>query len=487
MSNTKFVISASGLKNIVSMKNPEIIKEADLKTKNVDENNFFFKFGEYQVVMDVFLAEFISPRVSHLRQTDPTINSINLINGQNNEKFKEIFDIEFVNVFITICKGEEITIDQGMIEKVLILSIILDNSYLYEEMNKLYSIEDNKEEELQINYYIQYLMLYDNNNSNEECYDKYNDKIIEFISSHFYLIDQNKLIKLPKNVLYSIINNDKLKLKDEDSLFEFIEKLFSNDNDTDEETKEISKMSFYELIEFPFLSEMKFIMLIENIDYNKISYKLWYEMKLCFYNEYQNNKARINSNRYENNQTQTQNKIQIISYDNDANNRFKGIIYKLHDCNPSSSNNGKIINITASSLSGNNNNYKPENVIDYEFIDSAFYSKNEKNSWIKFDFKERKVKPSAYSIRSNNWGGVGHWHPQHWVIEGSNDDNEWTVLDSHTNDHSIDDQSKSNTFLIQTENNTFYQYLRLRQRGLNTADNDALIISAFEFFGAIQE
>lgn len=42
MSNTKFVISASGLKNIVSMKNPEIIKEADLKTKNVDENNFFF-------------------------------------------------------------------------------------------------------------------------------------------------------------------------------------------------------------------------------------------------------------------------------------------------------------------------------------------------------------------------------------------------------------------------------------------------------------
>ena len=126
-------------------------------------------------------------------------------------------------------------------------------------------------------------------------------------------------------------------------------------------------------------------------------------------------------------------------------------------------------------------------MIDYESIDSAFYSKNEKNSWIKFDFKERKVKPSAYSIRSNNWGGVGHWHPQHWVIEGSNDDNEWTVLDSHTNDHSIDDQSKSNTFLIQTENNAFYQYLRLRQRGLNTVDNDALIISAFEFFGAIQE
>lgn len=475
MSSKTFVIPASGLKNVISMRKPEIIKETDLKAKNIEEKIFFFKFGEHQVVMDTFLAEYISPRVSHLHRTDPTINSINLNNKRNNEKFNEIFDIEFINTFIKICEGEEITIDRGMIEKILILSIFLENSILYEEMNKLYSIEDNNEEELKINYYLQYLMFYDNDNSNEEYYNKYDDKIIEFISSHFYLIDQNKLILLPKNVLYSIINNDKLKIIDEDSLFEFIEKLFSNDHDDYNETNKISKLIFYELIELPFLSETNFKMMIESIDYNKISSKLWYKMKLCFYNEYKNNKTLIKSNRY---------KIQTILYDNNTNNRFKGIIYKLYDCNPTSSKNGKIINITESSII--NDNDKPENVIDYENIDSAFYSKHVENSWIKFDFIERKVNPSAYSIRSNNWGGKGHCHPQHWVIEGSNDDNNWTILDSHTNNDSIDDRSKSNTFSIQNQNNIFYRYLRLRQTGLNTASNNALIISAFEYFGTIQ-
>ena len=63
MTTQSVIISSSGLKNVVLNKYRE-------------EDDFTFVFGEEKFRMKNIFAEFISPVVSHLHQTDPTINTI---------------------------------------------------------------------------------------------------------------------------------------------------------------------------------------------------------------------------------------------------------------------------------------------------------------------------------------------------------------------------------------------------------------------------
>ena len=87
-------------------------------------------------------------------------------------------------------------------------------------MNQIYSftIEDN---DGNIEYMIERLRFF-----NGFFEDR---QIIDFISSHFYKIESNKLMTLPKSILYSIISNPKLIINNEDSLLEFINQLFLTD------------------------------------------------------------------------------------------------------------------------------------------------------------------------------------------------------------------------------------------------------------------
>ena len=75
------------------------------------------------------------------------------------------------------------------------------------------------------------------------------------------------------------------------------------------------------------------------------------------------------------------------------------------------------------------------------------------------------------------------------MIEGSNtggeNDNEWTILDSHQNDSTLRGKSFSFIFDIKQGNKEFYRYLRIRQTGLNSNNRHYTAISALEYFGII--
>ena len=70
-------VSSSGLKNIVLSKY---------------QDDFTFVFGKEKFQMKNIFAEFISPVVSHLHQTDPTINTIDFgqINGMKQDDFNKL-------------------------------------------------------------------------------------------------------------------------------------------------------------------------------------------------------------------------------------------------------------------------------------------------------------------------------------------------------------------------------------------------------------
>ena len=64
MSTKQIIVSSAGLKNVVLNKYQE-------------DEYFIFIFGDQEIRMKSFYAEFISPVVSRLHKTDPTINEIN--------------------------------------------------------------------------------------------------------------------------------------------------------------------------------------------------------------------------------------------------------------------------------------------------------------------------------------------------------------------------------------------------------------------------
>ena len=161
---------------------------------------------------------------------------------------------------------------------------------------------------------------------------------------------------------------------------------------------------------------------------------------------------------------------------------FDGIIRQLtNECGGNVSDNG-IVDVTASSTCWGS----PKNVVDFDGT-SWFGTQNSLVSWIQYDFKNKKVNPHLYLIKSSaNWNKGGN-HPRYWVIEGSNSgsSNEWTVLDTRDNCMLLDGNAVTQCFPIE-KHGEFYRYLRIRQTGSNVYGNYHFAISSLEYIGSIQ-
>ncbi|KAK8896688.1 hypothetical protein M9Y10_014602 [Tritrichomonas musculus] len=436
MSKKAFSISASGLKNIVFHSSNDItisiLNSNNLDEIIIDDDEFLFLLGQYGIKMHRFLAEFISPRVSSLHYSDPTSSILQLDKVTNERiKFNTEINRELLEKLRLITLGESVDIDFEESQKLRILSLFLGNQEIFSKVNELFPVftEDTNIDNCINNFeYNQYFKYFNIPNSSSFSLSIDNDQLIKFISSHFYLIDPQKLQRLPLPVLYAILNSDELKLRSEDSLLDFIDELFQYSEKVD-----ISeKVLFYELVEFSSLSEMKFNEFIEKICEEEMTRQIWNKLKKCFFTnrevvgivkKEEERKLRYPT-RYE---FIDKHKYTTVEY---ANNRFNGIIARLGNGNPASVLDRGIINITSSPVYDNRSSFQLKNVVNFSDMDGSFHSKNTAYSWLTVDFKDRKVKPSFYSIRSNNWGPAGNFHPQSWRLDGSNDGESWTRLDA---------------------------------------------------------
>jgi hypothetical protein len=110
-----------------------------------------------------------------------------------------------------------------------------------------------------------------------------------------------------------------------------------------------------------------------------------------------------------------------------------------------------------------------------------FYTQNTPNSWICYDFKDMRVALTHYSVRSRR--DNNYQHLRSWILEGSLDSESWVEIDHHTNDSSLDNQEAIATFPISSSSD--YQYIRLRQTGVNSSNHHHLILNAIEFYGIL--
>lgn len=286
MSEKIISISSSGMKNINL-------------NKFTDEDDFILIFGQQEFRMKGIFAEFISPVISHLHNTDPTIQSIKFDDFYPNQTndfaqfSKDLITDETISLLKEISSGYCIKINNAQAFKLRFLSIILGNEELFNKINELFPPELSKEnfgtylEHVQCCYYFSKLSPDFNFSS-----------LIENISKNFYSIEPSEILKLPRTIQYSIITNPHLQIKTEDSFLDLICQIIDNQTFSDEiDSKEkIDNISFLEQVEFTRLSEEKLREFLTNYDFNRTTNSLWQKFYECFFIHFGLKPTKIESN-----------------------------------------------------------------------------------------------------------------------------------------------------------------------------------------------
>ena len=124
--------------------------------------------------------------------------------------------------------------------------------------------------------------------------------------------------------------------------------------------------------------------------------------------------------------------------------------------------------------------YGPKNVLKND--SSYWQSQNLPNSWIRFDFKERKVSITSYSMNVYN-------RVKSWKVEGSTDGSTFEIIDNKvdTTDFQnsncyFNDPIHQKNFPVQP-NNKYYRYIRITSTSKCWYNNDYFYFYRVEFFG----
>ena len=206
---------------------------------------------------------------------------------------------------------------------------------------------------------------------------------------------------------------------------------------------------------------------------------LWKKLLCCFYTNRNQNSIDVNQNRYHIFQ-------ETYEYDGNSSHMLCGIINHLTKESGGNVCDNKTVIVTSSPVCGS---YHPKYAVEFDNFNGSnnykfFHSNhNDKNSWLEYDFVKRKVNPTGYSIRTR--GGYDEYHPRNWVIEGSNNKSNWTILDTCTNKNCLTGLGVTHYFAIKKQKES-YKFLRIRNIGINSKGSYGILLSALEFFGSLQ-
>jgi hypothetical protein len=133
-----------------------------------------------------------------------------------------------------------------------------------------------------------------------------------------------------------------------------------------------------------------------------------------------------------------------------------------------------IVHITSKSVL--NDSYPPKLAADLQST-TYFHSIGEPGQWLCYDFKDRRVRPTHYSVHAHS----NDLYLRSWVFEGSLDGSSWSLLDEQKDNSTTNSSHPIGTFSL--SQSSAFRFLRLRQTGKNTQGNDYLVLFAFEIFG----
>ena len=113
---------------------------------------------------------------------------------------------------------------------------------------------------------------------------------------------------------------------------------------------------------------------------------------------------------------------------------------------------------------------------------SNFYTIDTPNSVITFDLGQSlKLLLKGYLLRNRN---VINYYLRNWQIRGSNYNINWDVLDTKTNNTTLQNINQF-YYVTVAENSSNYRYIQLIQTGVNSSNSNNLCLGEIELYGVL--
>lgn len=434
--------------------NFEIIIKIKNQEKKEDDKQF-------KIVTSTNKARVISKNINDIYQIDPTVNNYE-INYQNS-----------------------LSQDENRILKI--------TEKIIESTEKQISIDEEEKND----FYRLLIQLGEKTTKNEEEIGKTIssiDEAISLLSTEFHnssiiylsermkdFLSKNWSEKINTEIVNEIIDTffDKKKEDDENNYEELFETMIQKD----EEVSVI--MHFLTKLKFEEMNEKMIEYIYEHLDDDIMNNEFSQIVFIIRQHYITILKQETNKNK---------NKIINIESTNEYNgNELKGLIDYLESKYGENLETNNIMKISGGG--SKSVTYPLTNLIKYDSnqINLHYYNyanltdANESEGWIEFDFCERKVNLSSYTIRTNsdheNWN-----HPKTWRIVGSNDKDHWVTLDHQTNNSVLRGKCLQHRFQCENKNKNYYRYIKYIQEdnwNSDTKQKYDIYLTCIEFFGSI--
>jgi hypothetical protein len=427
-------------------------------------DDFTFVIGDHRYRCPSSVAQFLSPRVSKLHWIDATISELTL----------EVEDAHGLFGSVLKATGGGVAVDSAHRRTFAAICADLWNSELcrsvYPELRNGITIHNVVDR-------VGFLSATRCDVSTE----------LEFIASHFHLLlcHHDALMALPFPMIYEILSRGSLTLESEDSLYDFI----SRGTETNREM-----FGLLEFVRFEYCSTdaMSDFLAILSRQFYELNVSMWSGLRARLVLPNINKKPAMQ-----------------FAPSVRKGRRFDvpdGIIAHLtrechgnvHDC--------QVVEVTSGSFEKETCGANPHsgaydnrpsnaarNATDLEaesYFYSAYRSSSEniphtRNNWLCYDFKERRIVPTHYTIRTNGVYGPGYQHLKSWLVETSMEGENWQVVAREEDNKQLNGFRFTGTFPVAGGGEC--RFIRLVNIGRNHYRYDCIFITAWEIFGSLIE
>lgn len=416
-----------------------------------DADAFEFVFSdEKSFRVHSVLAQFLSPAVARHRRCDPSFTRYIF------EKSSADLADTFESLLSRMRAGQSLKVDSSNFGHLIRLARELQNDEL---LSSILTITESDSIELD-----EALCILQVGTELGTGFLSRAEALKDFVASHFYEIHSDSLNQLDLETASNILASPSLKIKDEDSLYDFVRSRAETDPCFSE---------LFEFVCFEYLTDSRiedFVEFTSKFLLGELNSGIW---------------SRICRRLVRAPPVEDRNPRAVVPPGKEcqyqASKPLDGIIAHLtRECGGNVHDKG-VVAVTASSVYSND--CEPKNAADLG-SDSEFFSKNELDAWICYDFKERRVAPTSYTVKSYNFGPGGR-HLKSWALEVSNDGSSWAVVDRRDNNSDLNGSHATHNFPLSHVPGESFRFVRLRQTGPNHLSVYYVSITALEIFGTI--